>query len=342
MRRRKVLAAFLCNMGRLSLMHRGVKYEAEALVEILKDYDANIQYHPGKANVVEDTLSRKNYGIMACLKIQPEIIKDLEIMKVEIVIRDSEGYIVSLKIETNLILWIKEAQKEDGKLWSMVQNIKKGKHKEFRVDDHGVICSPFFIHPGTTKMYKDLKKNLWWNGMKHDVARFVAKCLTCQQVKIEHQRQGYTVSKLAEIFNKRLFAYMAHLHQSCQIGIRISLHDFGKNNLNEVGELVIKGPESVEVTNEKVAIAIQKLKEARSRQKSYTDHHRRALEFKPGDRVFLKVSPCIGYNYHLLHVIQYSFDKIRKELSFVKEPEAILDRQERVMRKQTIHFVKVL
>ncbi|GKF65891.1 retrotransposable element Tf2, partial [Tanacetum coccineum] len=47
--------------------------------------------------------------------------------------------------------------------------------------------SPFSIHPSSTKMYRDLKQNFWWNGMKHDVARFVAKCLTCQQVKIEHQ-----------------------------------------------------------------------------------------------------------------------------------------------------------
>ncbi|GJR60304.1 hypothetical protein Tco_1502466 [Tanacetum coccineum] len=50
----------------------------------------------------------------------------------------------------------------------------------------------------------------------------------------------------------------------------------------------------VEVTNEKVAIAKENLKEARSRQKSYADRHRRALEFKPGDRVFLKVSSCKG------------------------------------------------
>ncbi|GKD70818.1 putative nucleotidyltransferase, ribonuclease H, partial [Tanacetum coccineum] len=162
---------------------------------------------------------------------------------------------------------------------------------------------------------------------------------------------------------------------------------------NKVGERVIEGPELVEVTNKKVAIAKEKLKEARSRQKSYADRHRRALEFKSGDHVFLKVSPCRGvrrfrlkgklsprfigpfeildrvgevsyrlalppqlshvhnvfhvsllrgYNYHPYHVVQYPFDKIREDLSFVEEPEAILDRQERVMRKKTIPLVKVL
>ncbi|GJR58347.1 retrotransposon protein, putative, ty3-gypsy subclass [Tanacetum coccineum] len=118
------------------------------------------RYHPSKANVVADALSRKNSGIMACLKIQPEIIKDLELMEVELV--------------------IKEAQKDNGELWDVLQNLKEGKQAEFRFS--------FLYSPGSTKMYRDLKQNFWWNGMKHDVARFVANCLTYQQVKNKHQR----------------------------------------------------------------------------------------------------------------------------------------------------------
>ncbi|GJZ71425.1 hypothetical protein Tco_0635276 [Tanacetum coccineum] len=63
---------------------------------------------------------------------------------------------------------------------------------------------------------------------------------------------------------------------------------------DEVGERLIEGPELIEITNEKVAIAKEKLKEARSRQKSYADKYRRDLEFQVGDRVFLKVSPFRG------------------------------------------------
>nr|GFD14777.1 retrotransposon protein, putative, Ty3-gypsy subclass [Tanacetum cinerariifolium] len=44
------------------------------------------------------------------------------------------------------------------------------------------------VHPGSTKMYHDLKQHFWWSGMKRDVATFVSRCLICQQVKIEHQR----------------------------------------------------------------------------------------------------------------------------------------------------------
>ncbi|GKG43719.1 hypothetical protein Tco_0482812, partial [Tanacetum coccineum] len=50
----------------------------------------------------------------------------------------------------------------------------------------------------------------------------------------------------------------------------------------------------IEVTNEKVVVAREKLKEAQTRQKSYADRHRRALEFQPGEHVFLKVSPTLG------------------------------------------------
>lgn len=48
--------------------------------------------------------------------------------------------------------------------------------------------SSYSIHLGETKMYRDLREQFWWSGMKRDVADFVSKCLTCQQVKIEHQR----------------------------------------------------------------------------------------------------------------------------------------------------------
>ncbi|XP_073300506.1 uncharacterized protein [Primulina huaijiensis] len=50
--------------------------------------------------------------------------------------------------------------------------------------------TPYSIHPGSTKMYKDLQTLYWWSAMKRDILRFVLKCLTCQQVKAEHQRSA--------------------------------------------------------------------------------------------------------------------------------------------------------
>ncbi|GJV10390.1 integrase, catalytic region, zinc finger, CCHC-type containing protein, partial [Tanacetum coccineum] len=76
----------------------------------------------GKANVVANALSRNNSEITACLKIQPKI-KDLELMEVELCVSGFESY--TLKIEPNLILRIKKAQKQDGELWSMLENLKE-------------------------------------------------------------------------------------------------------------------------------------------------------------------------------------------------------------------------
>nr|GFA00557.1 putative nucleotidyltransferase, ribonuclease H [Tanacetum cinerariifolium] len=78
------------------------------------------------------------------------------------------------------------------------------------------------------------------------------------------------------------FAYNNSWHASIK-GVPFELLYGRKSRIcwKEVRERVIKGPESVEVMNEKVAIAREKLKEARARQKSYADRHRSALEFKP-------------------------------------------------------------
>ncbi|GJT26510.1 putative nucleotidyltransferase, ribonuclease H [Tanacetum coccineum] len=417
-------------------------------LELLKDYDTNIQYHPGKANVVADALSRKS-GMIAGIKVEEGIIRDLERLDIELCVRGQSGFWASLRVEPNLISQIKTAQKDDGEIWAIIQNIDQ--QTEFRVDDDGILwqgtklcvpedptlrealmteahSSPFSIHPGSTKMYHDLKQHFWWSGMKRDVATFVSKCLTCQQVKIEHQRasgllqpleipvwkwdeismdfvtglprtqrkhdaiwvvvdrltksahflpirKDYPVSKLAEMFqqeivrlhgtpsaivsdrdprftsrfwkglqkawgtrlkfstafhpetdgqSERTIQTLEDMLRSCALEWAgnwddyICLVEFAYNNSwhasikcapfemlygrkcrapicwDQVGERILEGPEMIEVTNEKVAVAREKLKEAQTRQKSYADRHRRALEFQPGEHVFLKVSPTRG------------------------------------------------
>ncbi|WVZ70478.1 LOW QUALITY PROTEIN: hypothetical protein U9M48_019143 [Paspalum notatum var. saurae] len=60
----------------------------------------------------------------------------------------------------------------------------------------------YSIHPGSTKMYYDLKERFWWYGMKRAVAEYVAICDTCQRVKAEHQRPAG--AKLAELYISRI------------------------------------------------------------------------------------------------------------------------------------------
>ncbi|GKA08648.1 putative nucleotidyltransferase, ribonuclease H [Tanacetum coccineum] len=228
------------------------------------------------------------------------------------------------------------------------------------------------IHPGSTKMYRDLKHTFGEWQMKQDVATF----WKWEEISMD----SFTGLPTTQ---KRHDAIWWMSDRKCRAPIC----------WDEVGERLIEGPELIEITNEKVAVAKEKLKEARSRQKSYADKHRRDLEFQAGDRVFLKVSPfrgvkrfgikgklsprfigpfeilerigevsyrlalppqlshvhdvfhvslLRGYHYHPLHVASYPFDQIQPDMSLSEEPESILDRQERVMRNKVIPFVKIL
>nr|GFD45104.1 CCHC-type integrase [Tanacetum cinerariifolium] len=88
-------------------------------LELLKDYDTNIQYHPGKANVVADALSRKS-GRVAGIKVEEDIIRDLKRLGIELFVSGQHGYWARLRIEPDLISRIKEAQKEDSEIWTIV------------------------------------------------------------------------------------------------------------------------------------------------------------------------------------------------------------------------------
>ncbi|KAG8503209.1 hypothetical protein CXB51_001194 [Gossypium anomalum] len=143
-------------------------------LELLKDYELVIDYHPGKANVIADALS-------------PE-----------------------LKAKPLLIYQIREAQKVDDELVAKRAECYFEHGSEFQIDDDDCLrfksrlCIPrnselisiilneahssrMSIHPGSTKMYNDLRRQFWWHGMKRDISDFVSKCLICQQVKAEHQ-----------------------------------------------------------------------------------------------------------------------------------------------------------
>ena len=57
-------------------------------------------------------------------------------------------------------------------------------------------CSRFAVHPGGTKMYQDLRRQYYWSGMKRHVGDFIRRCLTCQQVKAEHQKPARLLQPL--------------------------------------------------------------------------------------------------------------------------------------------------
>ena len=158
-------------------------------MELIKDYDCVIDYHPGKANVVADALSRKLAQI-------------LRVVNAHLSLSDNGAIIAELIAKPDLLNRILKAQKSDEKISAIVSQNREGKEIEFLVNEDGFlyyrdrVCVPnddelkkfiledahigsFAMHPSSTKMYQDLKTSYWWFGMKRDVSEFVTICMVC-------------------------------------------------------------------------------------------------------------------------------------------------------------------
>ena len=160
--------------------HKSVKYlpsqrelnlRQRRWMELIKDYDCMIDYHPGKVNVVADALSRKTMQMLRALNAHFSLTGDSTV-------------VTELIARLSLLNRVLEAQKKDEKIAAIVSQIGNGKEIEFTVNEDGVlyyknrVCVPddndlrkvileeahsgsFAIHPIITKMYQDLKMSFW-------------------------------------------------------------------------------------------------------------------------------------------------------------------------------------
>ena len=189
-------------------------------LELIKDYDCTIEYHPGKANVVADALSRRPESSLSDMRSgYLPLLVDLRALGVILEVEDSGALLATFHVRPLLVDQILVGQSQDPQMIKLKEEIEKGKKAEFQSRDDGMIvkgkrmCVPeygelkrnimeeahssaYAMHPGSTKMYRTLKEHYWWNGMKKEIANFVSRCLTCQQVKAEHQKPAGKIQLL--------------------------------------------------------------------------------------------------------------------------------------------------
>nr|GEV47860.1 putative reverse transcriptase domain-containing protein [Tanacetum cinerariifolium] len=145
---------YILDQKELNMRHR-------RWIELLSDYDCEIRYHLGKANVIADALSRKE---------REKPLREGNVQKEDLGRMQKQIFV----IRSNGIRY------HDKRIWLPLHG---GLRDLIMHESHK---SKYSIHPGSTKIYQDLRKLYWWPNMKADIATYVSQCLTCAKVKAEH------------------------------------------------------------------------------------------------------------------------------------------------------------
>jgi hypothetical protein len=193
------------NVAHIFTNHKSLKYfftqadlnmQQRRWLKLIKDYDLEIHYHPGKTNVVADVLSRKAH----CNHLPA----------VDISEKESSIWVSPIMAQYNVTLTpvlrgeIIAAQSINTGVAHIKRRLIEGDPKVnyFRVDEKGTLwfkdrllvpknhglrkkifdeahTSKYSIHPGSTKMYHDLKAQFWWTRMRCETARYIVECDTC-------------------------------------------------------------------------------------------------------------------------------------------------------------------
>ncbi|KAG8491141.1 hypothetical protein CXB51_014333 [Gossypium anomalum] len=271
-------------------------------IELLKDYDCLIEYHPGKPNVVANALSRR-------------AVFNLIAMFARLSLYDDGSLLAELQVRPKWVDQVKEKQLRDESLVAWFQQDSDLRQSILK-EAHGGLCA---MHPGGNKLYHDLQELYWWPGLKREQvkAKHQLPSGLLQPVKIplwkwERVTMDF-VSGLPLTPTKKdsVWVVVDRLTKSAHfipVSTDYSLQKLAKLYVAEIvrlyGVLVsiisdrdprvyVQQQLSGEYLNgtDKVRIIRDRLKEAADRQKSYADLKRREIEYSVGEMVFLKVSP---------------------------------------------------
>ncbi|GKC89465.1 putative reverse transcriptase domain-containing protein, partial [Tanacetum coccineum] len=294
-----------------SLQHildqKGLNMRQRRWLELLSDYDCDIRYHPGKANLVVDTLSQAQ----------------IEALKPENLGNEDVGGMIRKDIPKE-----KLEPHTDGTLCLNSRNWLRC-YKDLRsVIMHESHKSKYSIHPGSEKMYQDVKKLYWWPNMKADIATYVSKCLTYVRVKAKHQRpsglENDPLDKLARLYLNLIVA---------RHGIHASIIDDRDGRFTSN---LWKSFQKALETTEKIVLIKQRMQATQDQQKSYADWKRKSMEFEVRDRVILKASPWKG-------VVRFGKRGIHidDKLQSMEEPVEIIKYEIKRLKRSQTPWVKV-
>jgi hypothetical protein len=188
-------------------------------LELIKNYDLEVHYHPDKANVVADALSSKHCNYVTLEPYNEALCEEMMKLNLELV---EHGNLYAISIKSPLHERIARAQLIDEEVQKIIQKLSEGdpKFNCFRKDDKGVVwfgqrlvipqdrdlkkeildeahLSKFTIHPGSAKMYQDLRETFWWSNMKGEIAEYVSGCDTCQRIKASHLKTAGQMQPLS-------------------------------------------------------------------------------------------------------------------------------------------------
>ncbi|GJR16579.1 putative reverse transcriptase domain-containing protein [Tanacetum coccineum] len=288
-------------------------------LELLSDYDCDIRYHPGKANIVADALSRKEW-------IEP--LRELDTLLWRLKIRDyaripqveiflNPGFEKMLPKDVKKLYW--SSQGFDT-IWVIVDRLTKSAHfLPIRENDpldklarlylnrivarHGIPASIICDRDGrfTSNFWRSFQKALGTDISMSTAYHPETDGQSERTIQTLEDMLRACVIDFGKGWVKHLplaeFSYNNSYHASIKAAPYEAL--YGRKCRSpvcwaEVGEAQLTGPELIQETTEKIVLIKQRMQAAQDRQKSYADRKRKPMEFEVGDRVMLKVLPWKG------------------------------------------------